>query len=180
MYYIYVVTSRKSIMINKAIKLLAEQLEEYITEIKKPGDGIVSPHVELGNISTMDTVTISGKNKILFSLVNISEEKIALPVTPVRGTEIPANESPNLNLYLLFSVWMNNYELSLTYLSWVVEFFNGNNVFEMETKDHEEGVGDYRIFLNMLSLSFEQMNHLWGTLGGRQHPFVCYQARIVS
>jgi hypothetical protein len=32
----------------------------------------------------------------------------------------------------------------------------------------------------MFTLSFEQINHLWGSLGGRQMPFVMYKLRLVS
>jgi len=168
-------------MIHNTIKILAEQLDEHITRIKKPGDGIVSPHVIPENISTMDAVTLLGKNKILLSLVNISEEKTIRPATPGRPVNLPVHKHPNLNLYLLFTVCMNNYELSLSYLSWVIEYFHGKNVFELQISNHEEENADnFRIILEMLSLSLEQTTNLWGSLGGEQHPFVCYKTRIIS
>jgi hypothetical protein len=32
----------------------------------------------------------------------------------------------------------------------------------------------------MYTLTFEQINHLWGSLGGRQIPFVMYKVRMVA
>jgi hypothetical protein len=44
-----------------------------------------------------------------------------------------------------------------------------------------EGLPDrFRIILDLYSLSFEQINYLWSTLGGKQHPFVCYKLRMVE
>ena len=34
--------------------------------------------------------------------------------------------------------------------------------------------------MELHSLTFEQINHLWGSLGGKQVPFVMYRARMLS
>ena len=34
--------------------------------------------------------------------------------------------------------------------------------------------------MELYTLTFEQINHLWGSLGGRQIPFVMYKLRLVS
>jgi hypothetical protein len=39
---------------------------------------------------------------------------------------------------------------------------------------------DVQIVLDLHSLTFEQVNHLWGSLGGKQVPFVLYRARLVA
>jgi hypothetical protein len=41
-------------------------------------------------------------------------------------------------------------------------------------------VSSLKFTLEMFTLSFEQINHLWGSLGGRQMPFVMYKLRLVS
>ena len=40
-------------------------------------------------------------------------------------------------------------------------------------------LNDFHIILDMHSLTFEQANYLWSTLGGKQHPFVCYKVRLI-
>jgi len=37
-----------------------------------------------------------------------------------------------------------------------------------------------RIIMELYTLTFEQINHLWGSLGGKQVPFVMYKARLVK
>ena len=39
---------------------------------------------------------------------------------------------------------------------------------------------DIQLHLEMFSLSFEQLNHLWGSLGGKQWPSVLYKVRLVK
>jgi len=38
---------------------------------------------------------------------------------------------------------------------------------------------DMRINIELYTLTFEQINYLWGSLGGRQAPFAMYKARLV-
>ena len=34
--------------------------------------------------------------------------------------------------------------------------------------------------MELYTLTFEQINHLWGSLGGRQIPFAMYKLRLVA
>jgi len=34
--------------------------------------------------------------------------------------------------------------------------------------------------MELYTLTFEQLNHLWGSLGGRQVPFAMYKLRLVG
>jgi hypothetical protein len=45
--------------------------------------------------------------------------------------------------------------------------------------DHPD-LAELRLIMNMYTLTFEQINHLWGSLGGRQLPFVMYKVRLVK
>jgi hypothetical protein len=44
----------------------------------------------------------------------------------------------------------------------------------------QAGVSDLKFTLELYTLTFEQINHLWGSLGGRQVPFVMYKLRLVA
>jgi hypothetical protein len=39
---------------------------------------------------------------------------------------------------------------------------------------------DLRFTMELYTLTFEQINHLWGSLGGRQIPFAMYKLRLVA
>ena len=45
--------------------------------------------------------------------------------------------------------------------------------------DLDEHQGEIEICLDLHTLSFEQLNDLWGSLGGKQVPFVMYRARLI-
>jgi hypothetical protein len=173
-------------MIHPVLKFLAEQLNAYIEEVKKTGDGVESPYVILQNISRLDEDALKNTNKLLVSLLNIAEEA-SLKNNPdyakVRNDVVSYGNSPlNLNLFLMVTAFMTNYENALIYLSNALTFFQGKNTFNLQNSTTEvEGLpDDFHIILDIYTLSFEQLNYVWSTLGGKQHPFICYKVRLVG
>jgi len=104
-------------MIHPVLKFLAEQLNNYIDEVKKPGDSIEAPYVILQNISRLDEDALKNTNKVLLSLLNISEE-VSMKNNPeyvrVRNDQVSYGNPPlNLNLFLMVTSFMTNYENAL-------------------------------------------------------------------
>lgn len=173
-------------MIFQTLKILAAHLNSYFNGLDKPGGLTAIPTAILQNISRLDEQDLKKANNVMLTLVNLSEEA-AMKNDPgtyvVNSTEAHYNNPPvNLNLYLLFTVCMANYEHALIYLSHIIGFFQGKNSFTRQDSPITiEGLpGDFHIILDLCSLTFEQANYLWSTLGGKQHPFVCYKVRLVK
>lgn len=183
-------------MIFEALKLIKDELAHYI-EVKNTGvNNITADSVVLDNVANVE-----GNNrpdlqgKIIISLVNIEEEstlKNNLNIQRIPNGRL-RHENPRvyLNLYLLFcanfSEEADAYELALQQLSLVVQFIQGNNIFTINnspnsTLDAEEdpSLSELRIMLDLYTLTFEQINHLWGSLGGKQIPFAMYKCRLVE
>ena len=38
----------------------------------------------------------------------------------------------------------------------------------------------YRFNINMVNLSYEQLNHIWGVFGGKHFPCVMYKLQLVE
>ncbi len=173
-------------MIYPVLKFLAEQMNSYIDQVKNAGDGIAAPVAVLQNIGRLEDETLKTTNKIFISLVNLAEESTMKnnPGHSISGNEIVRYQNPpvNLNLYVLVTAVMTNYENALIYLSHAMTFFQGKNVFTRQNSVTQvDGLpDDFRLILDLDSLSFEQSNYLWSTLGGKQHPFACYKARLIS
>jgi hypothetical protein len=172
-------------MIYPVLKFLAEQLNTYIEEVKKTGDGIEAPFAILQNISRLDEDTLKTTNRILISLINISEES-TMKNNPdhsiVKNNMVNYGNPPmNLNLFILITSFMTNYENALIYLSYAITFFQGKYSFTLKNSNTEvDGLpDDFHIILDLYSLGFEQLNNVWSTLGGKQHPFVCYKVRLL-
>ncbi|QQG65878.1 DUF4255 domain-containing protein [Desulfobulbus oligotrophicus] len=181
-------------MIFHALKILTAHLNSYYTGLTVPGGLTAHPTVNLQNVSQLTEEELKSSNKVLLTLVNLAEEttmKNEPGTYVVNSNEAHYTNPPvNLNLFLLFSVCMSNYEHALIYLSHTISFFQGKRIFTRQdgapilaglTDDFHTGLpGDFHIILDLYSLSFEQVNYLWSTLGGKQHPFVCYKVRLVS
>jgi len=173
-------------MIHPVLKFLSEQLNAYIDEVKKTGDGVETPFVILQNISRLDEDALKTTNKVLVSLLNIAEEttlKNNPDHTRIRNDVVSYGNAPlNINLFVMFTAFMTNYENALIYLSYVLTFFQGKYTFNLKNSTTEvEGLpDDFHIILDLHTLSFEQLNYVWSTLGGKQHPFICYKVRLLQ
>ena len=115
-------------------------------------------------------------------MVNIEEDHIVKQQENfVRSQNGVIYQSPKLylNLYVLFSVNDAKYDEALKKLSFIIQFFQYRNVFDpINNPGLDERIE--KLVVDMCSLSFEQLNHLWGTLGGKYMPSVLYKIRQVT
>lgn len=173
-------------MIDAAFALLNNQLAAYIESMG--GDRL---DVIMANIAAIDAANsnLDLERKVILSLVNIEEEaalKNAGPLYRNVKTLNYVNPPIYLNLYLLITAHYEKYEDALTRLSNVIQFFQGKNSFSLKNSPpndmllNPETYEDIQLHLEMFSLSFEQLNHLWGSLGGKQWPSVLYKVRLVK
>jgi hypothetical protein len=171
-------------MIQRALKFLTEQINVFLDQVKKTDDDVISPVAILQNISRLDKNELATTNKILISLVNLTEEVNMKNSPGYRSPGIHDGELKNppvtLNLYILVTAVMTNYENALIYLSHVLTFFHDKSIFTSQSSltEVKEFPEDFRIFIDLYSLTLDQTNNLWSTLGGKQQPFICYQVRL--
>ncbi|BAZ01013.1 hypothetical protein NIES37_50110 [Tolypothrix tenuis PCC 7101] len=172
-------------MIFDAMRLIQVALQRYILEME--------PELGAGPIVLIDNIAMAeelgGPNNqlnghVVMSLVNLQEETTLKNSSYYRlenNRTIYQNPPIHLNLFILFSALHNKYDTALRLLSRVVEFFQSQTEISFKaTPGTGIGSRDIRIVPDLYSLSFEQLNHLWGSLGGKQVPFVLYRARLVA
>lgn len=176
-------------MIHHALNLLRSELDAYIVKLSE--EEIVVANVAA--IEPNDTGDGQLTKRVIISLVNIEEESAFknLPNATKTLTGGVRYENPPvfLNLYLLFSANfpITNYDRALQLLSEVIRFFQGKRVFNLRNAPGFESgtippppeLVDMQLILDLYTMTFEQINHLWGSLGGKQIPFVMYKARLV-
>ena len=175
-------------MIKAALQYIKEELSNFL--IKDLNDSGVE--VELGNIALFETEGSTAiDEKLVVSLVNIEEESTLKNTKNIQHTlngGIDYTRPPVfLNLYLLFSCNYTNYETALNRLGNVILFFQQRRRFDlksMTTSTNENLIGDrtlgFRLTFELYTLTFEQINHMWGALGGRQIPSAMYKARLIE
>jgi hypothetical protein len=176
-------------MIDTALILLRDELSSYIT-LKDASVNVVIDNIGLVETSNGETLT----NNVVITLVNIEEEStlknqpaLKRPFINNKGTY--QNPPVYLNLYVLFvsNYSGNDYPLALKRLSYIIQFLQGKNSFSSSSSVSggsldlsNDNVTDLKFTLELYTLTFEQINHLWGSLGGRQMPFVMYKLRLVA
>jgi hypothetical protein len=179
-------------MIDTAIFLLQKELENYLVPID-PSATVVVDNVGLLETTNGDKLA----NSIIISVVNVEEESAlknqpAFKSYPALGTAAYENPAVYLNLYVLFTCnyWGDKYIYALQRISYVVKFLQSKNSFSYGTANYQDASGDefstdpelvsLKFTMELYTLTFEQLNHLWGSLGGRQVPFVMYKLRLVA
>jgi len=175
-------------MIEESLFYIKEELLNYlINDIQDSG-----VEVELGNIALFETDnTASINEKIIITLVNIEEESTLKNNKNVHygsdGSIKYVMPPIYLNLYLLFCCNYALYNTSLKRLGHVIGFFQQRKKFEIKSttssqNEHlfKEEDQHFKLIFELYTLTFEQINHLWGALGGRQLPSVMFKARLVK
>lgn len=173
-------------MIHRAFNLLLTQLDAYLRSVDR--NPSTDPYVVMANIATVDSSNDSGtdiNNKVVLSLVNIEEEaalKNIGPYTRINHQVTYHNPPVYLNVYMLVTAYFESYFNSLDRLSDVIQFFQSKATFTLRNSpldNADERYGELELFLDLYSMTFEQLNHLWGSLGGKQWPSALYKVRLV-
>jgi len=176
-------------MIYEALQILKEQLENYFVNI----DFGTGNFVALENIALLETSHDNADNlkgKVVLTLLNLEEEATLKNLPHYRivdGSTKYRNPAVHINIYLLISANCDTYAKSLRSISKVIQFFQGKNVFTsantVYNRDENVAFDDlesFKFILELYTPSFEELNYVWGTLGGRQLPSVIYKIQLVS
>ncbi len=180
-------------MIAHALKIIVEELNQHFNNIQ-PGNA--EDTVILGNIAALETdidanIKNQLRNKVVATLVNLKEES-SLKNTPHSRVNdsfrtMYFNPPVYVNLYVLFSVTTtSSYEDALTYLSRLVRFFQSKNIFTpsnsaaVTVMNGYDELTDFKLIMELFSPNLEELNHMWGMLGGKQYPSVIYLMRLLE
>lgn len=168
------------------------QLNQYLESVEDALPETAGNHVVLGNMAKSKIAGGDDNNlddKIVVSLVNVAEESALKnnPAVVQSGMGHIEFQPPiHANLYLLFASNFSDYTSAVNYLLRVMEFFQSKKIFKFKnaptaSADPEviEREGETEISVELHTLSFEQLNDLWGSLGGKQVPFLLYRARLI-
>jgi hypothetical protein len=175
-------------MIDKALDFICKQLNTYLlTKLEPaPQDDIA---IILSNVSQLnETQPNSGgeandPQNAFLSLINVEEDRISKSpenfVRSIEGGVIYKNPKIFLNLYILFAVNLSSYSESLKRLSYIIQFFQYQNVFTpLNYPSIPKGID--QLIVDLVTLSYQDLNNLWGILGSRYLPSVMYKVRMIN
>ena len=173
-------------MISHALTIVLNELNLHLTD----NYGADSMNVaRLGNLADGfgNGQGDNPRDSLYLSVVNIKEEKALKNVPHTTRNDVTLRtvyENPPafVNFLILVVGAHNNYTNALLMLSRAIRFFQAQSVFTHDnvdptsitinapgnTLDHLE---TFKLIFDLYSPNLEEINHLWGTLGGKQYPF---------
>jgi len=180
-------------MISHALTIVKNELDRHLDTF-----GGNSPHADLGNVGEVCSQSVNGqsRDKVFLSIVNIQEER-TLKNVPAYVRDDSAlrvryqNPPAFLNLAVLVAATHTNYGDALLALSRALTFFQYRNVFTPDSVDPQSlSVGapvngldrlvEFKLIFNLWSPTLEEVNDMWGMLGGKQFPFALYSMRMLE
>ena len=183
-------------MMQHALTIIVNELNRHL----QAAYGSVPPQVALGNMAEIAAkpaeTNATERKKVYLSVVNIKEEKTLknLPnyrINHASNRVVYENQPVFLNFVILLSAPHPEYTDALMVLSRVIRFFQSRNVFTQDdvapdslTDSMPTNILDqletFKLIFDLYSPSMEEINHMWGTLGGKQYPFVLYNLRMLE
>ena len=167
-------------MIKETLTFLEDTVNDYFDVRLGPS---TEDRLVIDNIAKLADNDINGESsRAILSLVNLEEDRIAKnPLNHVRTDDGISYRNPPMlfNLYALFAITTSTYTTALETLALVIQCFQGRCTFDRA--DHPKlPRGLEQLHLELITLNFEQINHLWSTLGGKYYPSVLYKVKVVS
>jgi Pvc16 N-terminal domain len=177
-------------VIDHAMIIVRNELDAHLTASGN------STHAELGNVGEIGQPATQLRDKVLLSVVNLQEER-TLKNTPAYVRDDAQlrvryeNPPTFLNLAVLVTASHTDYVNALRALSRTLLFFQHRNVLTHENvaptsisldappRDADR-LTEFKLIFNLWSPTFEEVNDMWGMLGGKQFPFALYSMRMLE
>lgn len=172
-------------MINLTLDFLCHEINNYL--IMKLDLAPGSNAILLYNVSQLNNegganANGDGNASAFLTLVNIEEDRISKSNNNfIRRDDKITYQNPavHLNLFLLFSVQLPSYTEALKRLSFIIQFFQQQNVFTPLTSPAMPAGVD-ELILDLHTLSLQDLNNLWGILGSKYLPSAMYKMRMIT
>jgi len=167
-------------MIDKALVVILSQVNAFLDRL--PELSHLDHKIKMGHVVNADGTAILDK-PLGLCLVNIEEERVVKAQVATRvlpdGNVVSINPEIKLNLFVLVTANFDDYSTGLVYLSGVIRFFQSMSVFSHQNiPDMDDSIE--RLTVDLHTLSFEQQNHLWGSIGAKYLPSVLYKVRMLT
>ena len=163
-------------MIHVVLSSIAATLNEFIkNELNLQEDVVVLANAV--NISGNLSAEID--NKLCLFLHHIEEERV------IRNGSYQAfagmNPPKHFNLYLMFVANFPepNYIESLRYISLVLEFFQGTQVFNASNLPQLSSNVD-KLSFEFVNLTFDELNSAWALMGLKYMPSAMYKLKLLT
>jgi hypothetical protein len=166
-------------MLDTALGFFKDELNTYLlTQV-----GTATARVETSKIVGEDGKYAMSEGSIGATIINIEEERVFKAQLPehlyTNGQHLVLEPELKLNLHIMFAAHFKQYDQALKYLSYLLTYFQSRPLFTSATYPNLDA-RIQRLAVELQSPSYEQLNQMWGFIGGKQLPSVIYKVRMVS
>ncbi len=170
-------------MIHESLNFLSVEINKFLNQ--KLGS-TTDPRLVLGNIAKTadggDSASNPLNNKLILSLINIEEDKVSKVrenYVKTSSSIIYKNPPVLINMYVLIAANFATYSDNLKMIAYIMQFFQAGNYFTPISHPALDARIE-QLNADLFALNFEQINHIWSTLGGKYLPSAMYKIRQVS
>lgn len=159
-------------MIDAALVSVTGELNEFLrAKFKLKDDRVVISSI----VGQDGNPIVKEENRIIVTLINIEEEKIATPSYPSQSAK-----PVYINLYALFSASFSpglGVE-ALKFISAVAAFFQSKPFFQPQnTPDLDPNIE--KMTFEIYNLSLQEQSNMWASIGAKCMPSVLYKIRTI-
>ncbi len=166
-------------MINEALSCIATDLNQYL----KGNFGIPEEKAIVSAVTDREgSIPIKIMDKVCVTLVNIEQERATRNQKPERNagsTQAQVNPAFQLNLYVMFSAFFNEYTEALKFISGTAGFLQGKNVFTPQNTPSMSRSLD-KLVVELCKINYQEMNYLWGMLGSSYTPSLLCKVWLIT
>ena len=169
-------------MIDKALNLVAQQLELYLKRQSLPQHDRVWVH---GLVDAKEQPLENSDNGLLLFVTNIAQDKMVRGIskrTPVGAKGVALRPDPlhlNISFMVASAYYGEKYLQGLKVLSQAAACFQSHSVFNQQnTPDMPEALE--RLSFEVCNLSVGDLGHLWNRLGRSYMPSIHYLMRGIT
>lgn len=166
-------------MINIVLNTLKEKLNEYFRLVGSSHEDVVQ------FISSSNNDPISFTNdKVTPFLINVSEDRKfreadLFASVEHDGIKTQINPEVRIELLILFVSKFNDYNQALTFLSYIIKFFQANRVLTpLNSPQLAEGDIE-KLVIELISLPLEEQNQVWHSLNTSYLPSLLFRIRLL-
>ena len=165
-------------MIDLSITRVVDEMNAYLN-LRAPG--LAEARVAAGSLFDLAGLpSATTRDRIAVQIVNVEENSVYRSMESHRtkpdGMHERVRPSVRINVYVLFVANLSHYAEALKAISLVIAFFQNRFTFVISGN----GDGSSKVIFELYSMTFEQQNHLWASLGAKYMPSVMYKAAILE
>jgi hypothetical protein len=163
-------------MIHHVVSTVVSSLNEFIINELNLQDDMV---ILTNPVDMRGSLNMEIDNKVCVFLQHLEEERVIK--NGAHQSNSGMNPPMHFNLYLMFVANFPdpNYSESLRYISLVIEFFQGSQVFDRSNMPMLSSNVE-KISFEYVNLDFRELSNVWGLVGLKYMPSVIYKLKRLS